>query len=1682
MSMQFQDDTDGIPPSEAESRNERPQRIKHPSAKMLAHLIGEKELLHVRLGSAWERIVTLMDRIESLGITRVPSILQTDLEETFGLWRGLVSKIVQVLERINAKDSELEIVSVLADTNEKENKVRAILDALEFSSPSVNLRSEPKGNQSSLCSHETNLLKSPAVALSLKSNRSSQVSKLRECASSKHSHSSKSSAAGSAISSLAALHIKETARLELKSKVAGAEADAKAADLTLPFKEEEQRLQIEQARRQSEMQIEQARRQSEMQMEQAQRQGEIEMLRIRMDATAKKVRAETLAKALIEPLTEENVSQLPKQDPSSKVLVHLNSLNSQFSDEEQEDFSPYPEQGPKVTFEFPAEQSVIAGSSPLPELPVPPAKSLGQSIRASRPSASWPLQTAAQGATDSSVVDVIPPRGQRLTQGARWESTPQQQTPQLFPSTPESQLVSIIRSPRRDLKDKGVEKFSDKPEEFLLWKATFQRAIRDLKLLPEEELTLLAAWLGPASSSQVKKIYAAHVADPDKALEKAWARLQQRYGASTEIEASLMDKLQRFPALKLKDFKLLWDLSDLLTELESAKENPELPGLKCLDQHLSQRQILTKLPFTLQERWGQEVFNYKEAHSQAYPPFSHLVQFITRAARERNDPQTGLPTLYQGTQPEKAPKVEKKPSREAKRPVSVKAVETQHRANESKSEVKEVLCPIHQKPHSLANCREFGKKPYKERQQIVQKLGICFRCCGATPHFASNCKEDIKCARCNSLKHCTAMHNSDAASRAKGDTSSKEGSSTEATNMQTASRMQEDAPSVACTELCSDVHQFRVCHPICLADVYPARRPWLKKRLYVALDSQSDASLATPEFFQLFDIKTQTVDYTMSTCVGKKKLQGRIASGFVVSSCDQKRLFELPDLIECSSIPRNKRQIVTREVVEAHPHLRKLKNALPAFRPDVDIALLLGADCPNLFYVNDQVKGPPGAPIAQLLPLGWTVTGPVCINRMHPPSSVGTRQAHVLQGSRPTLMHSCLSHISVYCQGITPEYSSIFEVSERDEITALSKDEQRFLEIMNSQVSRSPEGNWIAPLPFKAEKPTLPNNRHVAENRLWSLKKKMQKDPKVYVANRINNILSSSTPSQWHHVATSDNPADIASRGASTQRVLSSSWLTGPRCLTKVNFPSAFSPTDNTELPESVPEVKVCKMTTEIKMGQRSCLEPHRFECFSEWHSLLRAVARLIHRLACKDSEPLQVQDMIKAKSVIFKSVQRSAFKQEIARLEQGLNIPNQSLLNELNPFLDKEGILRVGGRLAKAKLKACIKNPIIIPPNSHTALLLVRHHHERIHHQGRTLTEAALRNEGLWVVNAKRLVNSCIFKCVKCRRLRRNCQSQLMAELPQDRTLTDPPFSHVGIDVFGPWEVVTRKTRGGVVNNKRWAVLFTCLVIRAVHIEVIEGMDTSSFLNALKRFIALRRPIKSIRSDCGTNFVGATKELNCVSRFGRDPKVQNFTNTEQIMWTFNVPHASHMDGVWERMIGISRKILNAMLLSHRSLTHDVLVTLMAEVTAIINNRPLVPLTSDPENLQPLTPALILTQKVPGWKDIMLPVPDGTHRALWKQVQSLANHFWKRWKAEYLSQLQARRIWQSPQDNIEVNNVVLLKDKDLPRHAWPMGIVLKTFPCPDGKVRKVQLKTCNRDKVSILDRPISDLVLLIGDV
>lgn len=171
-------------------------------------------------------------------------------------------------------------------------------------------------------------------------------------------------------------------------------------------------------------------------------------------------------------------------------------------------------------------------------------------------------------------------------------------------------------------------------------------------------------------------------------------------------------------------------------------------------------------------------------------------------------------------------------------------------------------------------------------------------------------------------------------------------------------------------------------------------------------------------------------------------------------------------------------------------------------------------------------------------------------------------------------------------------------------------------------------------------------------------------------------------------------------------------------------------------------------------------------------------------------------------------------------------------------------------------------KNPIILPKDSHISLLLIRHHHEQVEHQGRHLTEGAVRAAGLWILGGKRLINSVLHKCITCRKLRGKLEEQHMADLPPERLKTCPPFTYVGLDVFGPWSITFRRTRGGQAESKRWAIMFSCLSSRAVHIEVIESMDASSCINALRRFFALRGPAKKLQSDCGTNFVGACKEL----------------------------------------------------------------------------------------------------------------------------------------------------------------------------------------------------------------------------
>lgn len=597
----------------------------------------------------------------------------------------------------------------------------------------------------------------------------------------------------------------------------------------------------------------------------------------------------------------------------------------------------------------------------------------------------------------------------------------------------------------------------------------------------------------------------------------------------------------------------------------------------------------------------------------------------------------------------------------------------------------------------------------------------------------------------------------------------------------------------------------------------------------------------------------------------------------------------------------------------------------------------------------------------------------------------------------------------------------------------------------------------------------------------------------VYVHNRVQRIRQSTNPVQWLYVPTEDNPADHASRGVPASHLSKTTWLKGPVFLHR---PSEDQP-ENPEYfelisPELDVEVRpeVSSFSTQV---QKQSLTTERFKRFSTWDSLRKAIAFLIHIARSHKSpdsgkgcrgwhrcnQPRTPDELAQAMDVVLKAVQKVAFPVEFSALSKGKLLPKGSPLFKLSPTLEA-GLMRIGGRLKHAPLEYARKNPLVLPKHCHVSTLLVRHHHTQVKHQGRHFTEGAVRSAGLWIIGCKGLIGSVLHKCITCRRLRGKMEVQTMADLPPERLSTSPPFTYVGLDVFGPWQVTARRTRGGLAESKRWAILFTCMSTRAVHIEVIESMDSSSCINALRRFFAIRGPAKQLRSDCGTNFVGASNELG-LTKQGEGSGVQRYLSERGCSWEFNPPHSSHMGGSWERMIGVARRILDSMLLQqHIRLSHEVLCTLMSEVSAIINARPLVPVSSDPDDPFILTPAALLTQKVG------VPPPPGEfsdkdlHRSQWKQVQALATTFWSRWRREYLPTLQCRRKWNEDHRNLQKGDVVLLKDSQTARNEWPMALVTSTFPSQDGKVRKVEVKTSSHGNLKTFLRPISEVVLLFS--
>ena len=590
----------------------------------------------------------------------------------------------------------------------------------------------------------------------------------------------------------------------------------------------------------------------------------------------------------------------------------------------------------------------------------------------------------------------------------------------------------------------------------------------------------------------------------------------------------------------------------------------------------------------------------------------------------------------------------------------------------------------------------------------------------------------------------------------------------------------------------------------------------------------------------------------------------------------------------------------------------------------------------------------------------------------------------------------------------------------------LSEDDKRFMKMVEATKGHN-EGHYEVGIPLADEKTRLPDNVEVAKRRLSSLEKKMKRNPEFLTLGQ-------------------------------------DEWPKMPPVMEAANDPEVKGKT-----------VCAAVKTNELTNAEDSPIE-RLVNHYSEKHAMLRGLAWILRVRRCLlkrapwRSPRLEAADLLEAESTVIRWQQKQGFPEEYEDLSNGRQVSRRSKIAKLCPIMT-EGIVRVGGRLQNANMTSEMKHPIVLPKDGRLTEMIVQEAHEKTGHSGRQMVLASVRKR-FWILKGSSCVRKVLGHCTVCRR-HRNPESQKMADLPAERVAIEPAFTHTGMDYFGPFYV--KQNRSQV---KRYGVIFTCLSVRAVHIEVAEDLSADSFLCALRRFKARRVHVKTLHSDRGTNFVGGSKELK--------EELQKLTDSENLIhramlkhgieFHFNTAAASHHGGAWERQIRSIRRILDRVL-NTQQLKEETLTTLLCEIESILNNRPLTPLSCDPADPEPLTPNHLLNL---GTDCVAMPFGladggDSHSRKRWKQVRYLSEVFWRRWRAEYLPLLQERpQAWTRSRANVRTGDIVLVVDDSVPRGQWPLGLVEDVKVGADGLVRSVDV----RIRGLLLQRPVTKLVKL----
>ena len=615
---------------------------------------------------------------------------------------------------------------------------------------------------------------------------------------------------------------------------------------------------------------------------------------------------------------------------------------------------------------------------------------------------------------------------------------------------------------------------------------------------------------------------------------------------------------------------------------------------------------------------------------------------------------------------------------------------------------------------------------------------------------------------------------------------------------------------------------------------------------------------------------------------------------------------------------------------------------------------------------------------------------------------------------------------------------------------------------------------------------------------------------KQWVANRVQQVHDLTDPSQWQHVAGVDNPADLPSRGLPASELVDNSmWFHGPAWLSRpeIEWPKEAKITASSEYLE---EQKI-PVLSEVPVLVTPTTDDRLQSLWnmSDFHRMISLTRRLRSWLPSSHGISFQLQWQ-RSLDVWIKRAQRDSFKEEIHAIRHGKPLPTGSRLRPLTPFLDDNDILRVGGRLQHSDQAFEVIHPVILPKakprslqevNDNITGRLIWHKHVQCSHAGVEWMNNHLR-EKYWIVSARTSIRNVLSKCIICRKAIGRTDKQKMAPLPSSRVQRYEPWTVIGIDYAGPFAVKPMTPKDPVnepeksqkrqrgrprikpvkeVKDKAYIIIFTDFTTRGVHFEVALNMDTGTFFDAFRRFTSRRGIPKEIHSDEARNFLKAKSDLLSLFKYVDQDQLVNGLERYGVEWHVNVPHAPFRGGVWERLLRYYKETFRKLVYGRIPKVEE-LVTVTTEIEALMNDRPLCPLTSDPEDWQTLTPSKLMSgrllRSLPAAADGG--AADSRPLAIWNARQRCINGIWEKFLHVYVREILPRTSkWQDESTRpLQEGELVLLATETPARGHWPLARIValkESHNARDGIIRTAVVRLATGSQ---LTRPVQQLVRL----